>query len=106
MNLINLQKVSNYKVQDWLYTHIKDLTPYQKEWMRNEEIIRFAPFEFMERRKKTTPNIFLRFSIIFMLPVLLILIIGLPINFFINGNWGYNHEKMKWFSKWTNSCGL
>ena len=105
MNLINLQKVSDYRVQDWLDKKIKDLTPYQKEWIRNEEIIRFAPFYFMERRKKTN-NILLRFTIIFMLPVLLLLIVGLPLNFFITGSWGYNFEKMKWYSNWTSKCGF
>jgi hypothetical protein len=105
MNLVNLKRVSDYQVKDWLESHIKDLTPYQKEWMRNEEIVRFAPFYFMERRKKTN-NILLRFTIIFMLPVLLLLIIGLPFNFFITGSWGYSDGKMKWYSKWVSACGL
>ena len=105
MNLINLQKVSDYRVQDWLDKKIKDLTPYQKEWIRNEEIVRFAPFYFMERRKKTN-TILLRFTIVFMLPILLLLIVGLPFNFFITGSWGYNFEKMKWYSNWTSKCGF
>ena len=105
MNLVNLKRVSDYQVKEWLESHIKDLTPYQKECMRNEEIIRFAPFYFMERRKKTN-NILLRFTIIFMLPVLLLLIIGLPFNFFITGRWGYSDGKMKWYSKWVSACGL
>lgn len=105
MNLINLKKVEDYRVQDWLESHIKDLTPYQKEWIRNEEIVRFAPFEFMERRKKIN-NVFLRLSIVFMLPVLLVLIIGLPFNFFATGSWGYDYEKIKWYSKWVSACGL
>lgn len=105
MKIINLQKVSDYKIEEWLEKNIKNLTPYQKEWIRNEEIVRFAPFYFMQRRKKTK-NILLRFSIIFMFPIFLLLIIGLPFNFFITGNWGYNYEKMKWYSKWATSCGL
>jgi hypothetical protein len=105
MNLVNLKRVSDYQVIDWLESHIKDLTPYQKEWIRNQEIVRFAPFYFMERRKKVN-NIFLRFTIIFMLPVLLLLIIGLPFNFFITGYWGYSDNKMRWYSKWVSACGL
>jgi hypothetical protein len=105
MNLINLKKVSDYQVQEWLEKKIRELTPYQKKCIRDEQIIRFAPFYFMERRKKTN-NILLRFTIIFILPVLLLLFIGLPFNFFITGTWGYGYEKMKWYSKWTSSCGL
>jgi hypothetical protein len=105
MRIIDLKPVSNYKVQEWLDSHIKELTPYQKEWIINEEIVRFAPFYFMERTKKTN-NVLLRLTIIFMLPVLLLLIIGLPFNFFITGSWGYSHDKMKWYSNWVSSCGL
>lgn len=105
MNLVNLKRVSDYQVKDWLENHIKDLSPYQKEWIENEQIIRFAPFYFMEKRPKVN-NVFLRFTIIFMIPILLLLIIGLPFNFFITGSWGYSDSKMKWFSKWVASCGL
>jgi hypothetical protein len=105
MNLINLQKASNHRVQEWIENSIKDLTPAQKDWIINEEIIRFAPFYFMERRKKTR-NILLRFSILFIIPILLFLIVGLPFNFCITGNWGYDFEKVKWFSNWTSKCGL
>jgi len=103
MNLINLKRVSDYKVQEWLEKKIPELTPYQKQKIYDYEIVRFAPFYFMERRKKTN-NIFMRLSIIFMLPVFLLLIVGLPFNFFITGSWRY--KKLKWFSKWTSSCGL
>lgn len=105
MNLINLKKVSDHDVQKWLEKSIRNLTSDQKRWMRDEEIVRFAPFEFMERRKKVN-NVFLRFTIIFMLPILILLIIGLPFNFFITGRWGYNHDKLKWYSRWVSSCGL
>ena len=105
MNLVNLKRVADYQVEDWIKNHIKDLSPYQKEWIRNEEIIRFAPFYFMERRKKTS-NVLIRFSIIIMLVVLLLMVISLPFNFFITGSWGYDHEKLKWYSKWVSACGL
>ena len=103
--LVNLKKVEDYRVRDWMQNSIPELSPYQKELMRNREIVRFAPFEFMERRKKVN-NVFLRLSIVFMLPVLLILIVGLPFDFVITGSWGYDHEKIKWYSKWVSACGL
>jgi hypothetical protein len=103
MKLINLKKVSDYKVNEWLEKTIPELTPYQKQKIYNNEIVRFAPFYFYERRKKVN-NILLRFSIIFILPVLLVLIISLPFNFFITGDWGYSN--IDWYSKWLNNCGL
>lgn len=105
MNLVNLKKVSDREVRMWLEDSIKDLSPYQREYIRDKEIIRFAPFYFMEKREKVN-NVLLRFTILFILPVLLVLIVGLPFNFLITGCWGYDHNKMKWFSKWVSSCGL
>ena len=103
--LVNLKKVENYEVDNWLKTRIRELSPYQKEMMYNDDIVRSAPFYFMERRKKVN-SVFLRFSIVFMFPVLLALIVGLPFNFFVTGSWGYDHEKIKWYSKWVSACGL
>jgi hypothetical protein len=105
MDLVNLKKVDDFDVEKYLEKNIPDLTNYQKQKIHDNEIVRFAPFYFMERKKKTN-SILLRFTIIFMLPVLFLLIIGLPFNFFIKGSWGYDHKKLKWYSKWVGSCGL
>jgi hypothetical protein len=105
MKLINLKRVDDYNVEKWLENSIPDLTEHQKQCIENDEIIRFAPFYFMEKRKKTS-NVFLRFTIIFMLPVIILLILGLPFNYFITGRWGYNDKMLKWYSNWTSSCGL
>ena len=67
MKIIDLKHVNDSDVIKWMDEHLK-LTSYQKEKIRNDEMIRFVPFYFMERRKKTN-NILLRFSIIFMFPV-------------------------------------
>lgn len=103
MKLINLKRVSNYKVEKWLENNIRELTEHQKRWIRNEEIVRFAPFEFYERREKVD-NPLVRLSVIAMPFVWLMLVIGIPFNFFITGNWGYN--KLDWYSKWRNMCGI
>ena len=73
--------------------------------IRDYEIVRFAPFQFMKRRKKTN-NVLMRLSIILMLPIFILLIIGLPFNYFITGNWGYCPEDLKWYSKWVTNCGF
>lgn len=104
MRLYDLQKVWDSDVVKWLEDSIPELTAYQKEEIRNKEIVRFAPFYFMKRTKKVN-NILTRFSVIFLLPVLILLIIGLPINFFITGKWGYS-ERMRWYGKWVSACGL
>ncbi len=102
---MNLQKVSDYKINQWLENNIRELTKYQKECIRDEEIVRFAPFEFYEPKKKTN-SVILRLSIILMPFVFIILMIGLPFNFIITGRWGYKYEKIKWYSDWCHKCGL
>jgi hypothetical protein len=104
MRLIDLKKCENLSVENWLIENIPELTVYQKEKIRDNEIVRFAPFYFMERNKKVN-NILLRFSIIAIPPILLLLIIGLPFNYFITGKWGYSY-KMRWFGKWISACGI
>lgn len=103
MKLINLKKTSNYKVSRWLEESIPELTAYQKEMIRDERLIRSAPFEFYARREKVN-NIFVRLSVIFVPIALIVLLLGIPFNFFVTGNWGY--QRIEWFSKWTSACGL
>jgi hypothetical protein len=52
MKIIDLEEVSDYRVKNWIEEKIPNLTQYQKEQIRCNEIIRYAPFYFMERRKK------------------------------------------------------
>lgn len=103
MNLVCLEQLSKYEVQDWLYESIPELTDYQKEKIRDNEIVRFAPFKFM-KQTKTVENKLLRITVIFTPFVLLVLVVGLPINFIITGRWGYN--ELGWYGKWIRSLGL
>ena len=77
----------------------------QKQKIRDWEIVRFAPFYFMQKNKRVE-NIFIRLSIVFLPFVWLILVIGLPANYIITGNWGYDDKKISWFSKWIGKIGL
>ena len=104
MRIYALKKVWDRDVVKWIEKSIPELTPYQKEKIRDNEIIRFAPFYFMERTKKVE-SIWVRLSAIFLLPVLILLLVGLPFNFLITGRWGYS-EKMRWYGKWVSSCGI
>lgn len=105
MRISNLEKAYNYEVEKWLISSIPELTYYQKEKIQENEIIRLAPFTFMKRAKKVE-NIMVRLSIVFIIPVLLLLIIGLPFNFIVTGSWGYDQKMIGWFGKWLRSCGL
>lgn len=101
--LHNLEKAFDHEVRNWLEKSIPELTKYQLEKIRYDEIIRFAPFEFYKRRKKTK-NFFMRLTIILYVAMWLVLFIGLPFNFIITGNWGYN--KLKWFANWGHKIGV
>jgi hypothetical protein len=105
MKLYNLKRASDYDVVEWIEKRIRNLTPEQKQWIRDEEIIRFAPFYFFKKKTEKVKNVWLRLSIIFIIPIFFLLLIGLPFNFFITGNWGYA-ENMRWFGDWCRKCGL
>lgn len=103
MKLHNFKKAYTYKVHEWLFSSIPELTKYQKERIINDEIVRFAPFEFMEKRKRIK-SFWWRLTIIFIPVIWILLVAGLPINFIIKGYWGYS--KLKWFNEWMNRVGL
>lgn len=105
MNLINLERANDYKVEEWLEKSIPELTPYQKQHIRDHEIIRFAPFYFMKKRKKHK-NILLRLTVIFVPPVFILLAVGLPFNFILTGIWGYSYKSVEWYGKWLAAIGL
>ena len=103
MKLINLKRASDLEVQRWIFDNVPNLTKYQKERIRDDEIVRFSPYHFYKKRKKVD-NVFIRLSVIFMPIVWTILFIGIPFNFFITGKWGY--KRIDWYCKWANACGL
>lgn len=106
MKLTNLQHASDYEVEDWLKKQL-DLTPYQKEKLRDSELIRFAPFEFYKHRKQVKTSILWRLTIIFVPIYLLLLIISLPIKFVITNQWGYGDKFYDNFhAVWWNKLNL
>jgi len=104
MKIYNLKKVWDSDVEKWIEESIPELTAYQKEKIEANEIVRFAPFYFMEPTKKVK-NIWLRLSAIFLLPIFILLLVGLPFNFLFTGVWGYA-ENMRWYGRWVSACGL
>jgi len=105
MNLSNLKRANNSDVEKWFLKSIPEITPYQRSIIDENEIIRTSPYYFF-KSKKYVSNVWLRFSLFALLIVFIILIIGLPFTFFITGKWGYDYEKIKWFHKWSDKCGI
>ena len=105
MNFSNYEKVDKYKVNEWLYKSIKELTPYQKRKISEDEIVRWCPYEFFEKRKKVT-NLWWRLSIIFFPFVWIYLIFSLPFKFIFTGTWGYDNKFLETYDKWVTNVGL
>lgn len=102
MNLHNYKKANDYDVIEWLERAIVEITPYQKQKLRDNETIRFAPFKFMESRKKVN-NVWLRFTVIFLPIVWILLVMSMPFVYFFTGQWGYRYDSIKWYDKWYSS---
>lgn len=99
MNFRNIEKASSYEVKEWLIKELK-LNDYQIQKLNRESIIEDSPF-YISKEKKYQSNIWLRLSIIFYPVVVLLLIIGLPINYIITGRWGYSN-KFNFILNWIN----
>ena len=100
------KRTSSLKVQKWIENNIPELTAYQKETIRYDEMIRFSPFYWYEKRQKEKVNPLFRLTIIPFFVIMLILLIGLPVNFLFVGRWGYGNKMFNTLSKWQNKLGF
>ena len=106
MKLHYLKHSSDHDVNTWLEKCL-ELTPYQKEKLRLDEVVRFAPFEFYEVPKQIKPSFIWRLTIIFFLIYLVLLFVGLPFNFLFTGKWGYGQKFFDNFhAKWMRKLNL
>ena len=96
--LYNKVKASTFEVNAWLIRSIPDLSPYQKQAIRDNEMVRFSPFHFY-KNKKRTDNVLMRLTLIFWVIVWISLVLFLPINYIMYGYWGYNN--INWFDRWS-----
>ena len=64
--------------------------------------LRGSNLEFYKREKVET-SLFIRFTLPFALIFMLILLIGMPINYIISGKWGY---RVEWINNWFKSLGF
>lgn len=107
MKLSRLERADEWEVRDWLLENIVELTPYQKEKLRDNETLRFAPYYFYKRPKKDKYSILWRVTLVVFPFYLLAIIIFNPIKWIFTGNWGYGRNFMDNFHyKWCKRLDL
>lgn len=106
MKLSQLEKAEDFEVKEWLIKKL-DLSPFQRNKLISDEIIRFAPFEFYKRRKREKVNVLWRLTLIIFPIYLFIIVLINPIKWIITGEWGYGRKFIDNFhSKWVRKLGL
>jgi hypothetical protein len=107
MKLTNLQKAADYEVNAWLEEIIPEITDYQKQRIRERELVRFSKFEFYKRRPQEKITFLWRLTF-FLLPIYFILLfLGLPIKMLITGKWTYGQKFFDNFhTKWMHKLKL
>ena len=98
MNFRNLKRANNYEFENWLVSNLPNISKSQKEAILYNEALNYSGFYIFKRVKKVK-SFWLRLSIILVPIVWLLLIILLPINFIINGTWGYG-KKLDFILDW------
>ncbi len=107
MSILSQYKYSSrFDVRDWVEDNIPNLTPYQRERIREDELIRVSNFEFVELKQKKPVGIFYRFSMIPFFISLIFLFVLLPINYIVTGKWVYNKSINNFFGNWQRKIGL
>lgn len=107
MNFSNIKPAKDYEVENWLRESL-NLTEYQKSKLLQDEIVRWAPFEFYKERSNEKATPLWRLTL-FLFPIFwIILFIGLPIVFIIKGKWGYNDSfaLIRFYHFWCRKLNL
>ena len=107
MEWSHLKRATQFEIKDWIEENIPELTTYQKERMRDDEMIRFSPFYFYKRAERETPNILWRLTVLVLPVYWLTMVVSLPFNMIITGTWGYGRKFIDGFhSKWMRKIGF
>jgi hypothetical protein len=101
MKFNNLEIVPDYEVNDWLCNNIPNITPEQEDALM--ELIESrgnCPYYFYKKNmNKSTP--LMRLTIFLIIPFTIILMLGMPFNYFLTGQFRYNEGKlMDFYQKW------
>lgn len=106
MKLTNLEQANDFEVARWLEKEL-NLTPYQKEVLRDREVIRFSPFYFYKRKVYKKVSFLFRLTVVFIPIYYLLILIGLPFTWIFSGKWGYGQKFYdKFHAVWMNKLNL
>lgn len=106
MKLSYLEPARDHEVAKYFEDNLQ-LTPYQKQKLYSDELIRFAPFNFYKRKPKVTSSVLWRLTVILIPFYYIIMFCILPINMIINGQWGFGRKFIDGFhSKWMTKLNL
>lgn len=95
-----LRKQDYYNTAFVLKNRISELKNVDADYI--SDCLRGSDLEFYKKELIKTP-ILIRLTLPFALIIMLILLIGLPVNYIICGKWGY---KWKWLSNWLRMLGI
>lgn len=106
MNLHRYKRAENYEVEDWLAKSL-ELTPYQKDILKRNELLRYSSYKFVKDRNSNKPNILWRLSSVAFFLFYILLFLGLPFTYLFTGELGYSLNFYdKYISKWRNKIGV
>lgn len=106
MKFSNLKRADDFEVHKWLENELQ-LTTYQKECLRNQELIRFSPFYFYRKENKNGLSMLWRLTILLYFPYVIVLIIVTLFKWLLTGNRYLGRNFIDNFhNKWTRAIGL
>lgn len=106
MKITHLKRASDYEVKDWLDKKLQ-LTPYQKDVIYRDEIIRFSPFYFYKMAEDDKPSWLWRLTAPVYLIYFIALVCFMPFKWLLTGKWGYGGKFIDNFhSVWVRNMGF
>lgn len=105
MQFHQLKRASDYEVEQWLVKKL-ELTPYQRDILFNQEIVRFSPFKFYQSRQKEKVPFWWRLTIFPLLLFIVLLFLWLPFNLIFTGRCGYGDKVYRVFAAWQRKVNL
>jgi len=104
MKLTNLEEASERDVRKWLEESLQ-LSDYQKEKLRIDEIIRFAPYEFYERKMEKI-SLWWRFTLPFVPIYIVLAYLAVLIKLLVTGEQGLGRRFEKFHRGWFGKLKL
>lgn len=100
----NLEEVKGKEFREYLIENLK-LTPYQIEILEKENILEYSEY-YIYKQKESVESLWWRLSLPFFCVVYIILLFLLPLNFIVEGTWGYRRKYIFWFLEWMDKMSM